>query len=344
MTVASTVFITSPLEPEHVERIRAVDPRIEVIFEPELLPETRYIADHKGKPITRTGEALARWQAGIARADILWDLPAAEDLARAERLRWVQTTSTGVGQAVARLGLREKGVIVTTARGVHARPLAEFVFMALLAHFRGLRHLEEEQRARRWERVCNEEIAGRTLVLLGAGDLARGCARVAKALDMRVVAVARDAGKPRAQAELFDAVMPVAQLHEALAAADAFVVTVPHTAETEGLVDAAAFAAMRPGIAFVNIGRGQVVDEAALIAALREGRVGYAALDVALVEPLPAESPLWSMPNVLISPHSASTVRGENARITEVFCGNLRCWLDGRPEAMRNRLDPALLY
>ena len=122
------------------------------------------------------------------------------------------------------------------------------------------------------------------------------------------------------------------------------VVTVPHTPETEGMFGAAAFAAMRPGAAFVNIGRGAVVDQPALCAALQSGQVGFAALDVTEPEPLPPEDPLWTLPNVLISPHSASTVSRENARIRSIFEHNLRCWLDGRPEAMRNLLAPGALY
>ena len=118
----------------------------------------------------------------------------------------------------------------------------------------------------------------------------------------------------------------------------------PHTPLTEGLLDAAAFAALRPGAAVINIARGQVVDEDALIAALRLGRVGFAALDVARTEPLPDDSPLWDMPNVLISPHSASTVLAENAAITDIFVHNLRCWLDGQRGAMRNVLDRTLMY
>jgi phosphoglycerate dehydrogenase-like enzyme len=110
------------------------------------------------------------------------------------------------------------------------------------------------------------------------------------------------------------------------------------------MIDAAAIAAMRPGAAFVNIARGQIVDEQALIAALRSGHVGFAALDVAEVEPLPPESPLWDMPNVLISPHSASTPPGENAQIVGIFLHNLRCWMDGRVDAMRNVLDKHQMY
>lgn len=339
-----TVMIATPLEAEHVARIRALDPRIEVLHAPELLPPVRYIADHKGAPLTRDAAGQVRWREMIASADVMWDLPALEDLPFATRLKWIQTTSTGVGPAVAALGLAHRDILVTTARGVHAGPLAEFVFMALLQHWRGLDHLRREQRAHRWVRYCGEEIAGRTLVIVGAGDLARGCARLARALDMRIIAIGRDAGKARAHNDLFDEVRPQSALHATLAEADAVVVTVPHTSATEHLIDASAIAAMRPHVAFVNIARGHVVDEAALATALGLGRIAFAALDVARIEPLPADSPLWDLPNVLISPHSASTVTSENRKITDIFCHNLICWLDGQRDEMRNVLDKSLLY
>ncbi len=340
-----TIFISSLLEEEHVARIRALDTaRVEVLYAPDLLPPTRYKGDHKGAPFTRTPEQQARWQAMARQATISWDIPAAEDLAIMDRLRWIQGTSTGIGQHAKRLGLDRRDILMTTARGVHARPLAEFVFMALLAHWRGLAHLQAEQRAHRWERYCTDEVAGKTMVILGAGDLARGTAKVAKALEMQVIAVARDPAKSRDFAQLFDEVVPTAELHRVLARADAVVLTVPHTPETERMMDAVALAAMRPGAALVNIARGQVVDEAALIEALRSGHVGFAALDVAEVEPLPADSPLWDLPNVLISPHSASTPPIENQRITDIFLHNLRCWLDGDRAAMRNVLDKQLMY
>ena len=345
MSARQTIVIASPLEAVHAEALRALAPdRLEVLHEPALLPPPRYVADHKGAPFTRTAAQEQTWRALLARADILWDFPPAELLDAMPRLRWIQATSTGVGPAAARMRLGERGIAVTTARGVHAGPLAEWVFMALLQHARGLDHLRREQQARRWTRFCGEDLAGRTLLLIGAGDLARGCARIGRAMDMRVVALARNPDRERAHAALFDAVMPVSALHEALGEADAVVVTVPHTPETEGMFDAAAFAAMRPGAAFVNIGRGAVVDQAALCAALQSGQVGFAALDVTEPEPLPPEDPLWSMPNVLISPHSASTVSRENARILAIFRENLLCWLDGRPEAMRNLLAPGALY
>ncbi len=337
-----TLFVTSPLEPEYARRMAGLDLRLTVVHEPDLLPVPRFPGDHTGGPFTRDPAQQARWQARLAEADILWGVPTPADAAHATRLRWIQGTSTGVGPAAARLNRPD--VLVTTARGVHARPLAEFVFMALLAHVRDLAHLQADQAAHRWTRGCVAEIAGKTLVILGAGDLARGCARIARALDMRVVAVTRDPARDRDHAALFDAVIPVTQLHAAMRQADAFVITVPHTPLTDRMVDAAALACLPRGAALVNIGRGLVMDEPALIAALRSGQVGYAALDVTAIEPLPADSPLWDMPNVLISPHSASTVATENGQIVDIFAHNLQCWLDGRVADMRNLLDVARLY
>jgi phosphoglycerate dehydrogenase-like enzyme len=339
------IFITSPLEPENVECIRAVEPAgVEVVYEPDLLPPTRYIGDHVGSALKRTDEQQRRWREALAAADVMWDVPRnVEQLVLARRLRWVQMTSTGVGQLMKNLGLRPE-VLVTTARGVHAAPLGEFVFMVLLAHWRGLGHLQAEQRAHRWTRYCGEGVAGRRLIVIGAGDLARGLAERARAFGMTTVAVARDTAKTRTHDGLFDEIHASRDLRAALASADAVVVTVPHTPETEGMIDRAAFAAMKPGVVFVNIARGQVIDEGALLDGLKSGRIGFAALDVATTEPLPLESPFWNQPNVLISPHSASTVVGENAKIVEIFCWNLRCWLDGRLGEMRNVLDRERMY
>jgi len=341
-----TIFIASPLESEHVDRIRGVDPdRVEVIHLPDILPPTRYVADQYGAPFTRDADQQRRWNESLARAEILWDLPpTTTDIARATRLRWIQTTSSGVGPAVHRLGLADSDVIITTARGVHAGPLAEFVFMGLLLHFRGLRHLEAEQRAHRWNRYCGQEVAGKILLTIGAGDLSRGIAQVGRALGMRVIAVTRDPDQHRPHAGLFDALHAASDLPRLLPRADAVVLTLPHTDRTTNMMDDATFAAFKPGAVFINIGRGQVVDEAALLRHLRSGHIGFAMLDVTAVEPLPADSPLWDLPNVLISPHSASTVTTENAKITRIFCDNLRCYLDGRLRDMRNVFDKARMY
>jgi phosphoglycerate dehydrogenase-like enzyme len=259
-------------------------------------------------------------------------------------MRWVQTTSAGVGQMVARLGLADSDVVVTTARGVHAEALAEFVFLALLMRSKDLARLQRDQRAHRWERHCGGELAGRTIAIVGAGMIGAQVARIAKAFGMRAIGTLANPSPARAAALGLDAVHGQAQLHGVLAEADAVVLCTPHTAATERMIDARAIAAMKPGATLINIARGLVVDEDAMIDALRRRHIGFAALDVATIEPLPADSPLWDMDNVLISPHSASTAPSENRKITDIFIHNLGCWLDGRREAMRNVLDKKRRY
>ena len=168
--------------------------------------------------------------------------------------------------------------------------------------------------------------------------------RLGHAFQMRILATARHYSPERAAELGVDHFYPLEQLHAMLAEADAMVVTLPHTPDTEGMIDAAAFAALKPNAAFVNVGRGQVVDEAALIEGLRSGRISFAGLDVFAVEPLPPSSPLWDMPNVLVSPHSSSVAPALHARVTDLFCYNLRCYLDGRPSDMRNILDKQRMY
>jgi phosphoglycerate dehydrogenase-like enzyme len=341
--IRHTVFICSPLEFENVERIRAAAPdEVEVLYHADLQPPLRYIADHHGAPFARTADQEKLWREGLRRADILFDFPASMDLA--PKVKWVQTTSTGVGQMVHKLGIQDSDILITTARGVHGAPLAEFVMLGLLAHFRGLRHLQAEQKAHRWERYCGDEMSGKNIVLIGAGDLAKATAVRARAFGMTTEAITRNPSKSREHAGVFDAIHRTDGLHPVLGRADAIVVTTPHTSETERLIDRDAFAAMKPGIAFVNIARGQIVDEEELIICLRSGHVAFAALDVAAVEPLPDDSPLWDLPNVLISPHSASTVFRENERIVDIFCHNLRCYVRRDLRAMRNVLDKQLMY
>ena len=345
------VFIATPLEAEHVDRIRALDPdRLEVMFEPDLLPPTRYIADHKGQDgFALTAEQEERWRGHLARTDILWDFPpSASDgtsgIDLALNLKWIQTTSSGVGQTVKRLGIQESDILVTTARGVHAGPLSEFVFLALLSHVKRLPHLQAEQKAHHWERFCGDELAGKTLAIIGVGELGRRVAAVGRCFGMRVVALAQAGSNQTAEQVGIDVLFPHEGLHEMLREADALVLAVPHTPDTEGMIDEAAFAALKPGGVFVNIARGQVVDHEALTRNLQSGRIALAALDPFALEPLDPNSPLWDLPNVLISPHSASTAESENRKITDIFCHNLRCYIEGRLDDMQNVLDKARMY
>ena len=344
------IFITSPVEPEHVERIRSIGGNaVTVIYEPDLLPPTRYVADHKGvEGFVRTDNQEERWRAHLASAHILWDFPAvirdSTDNNLIPNLRWVQTTSSGVGQLVENLGLQDPDILVTTARGIHAQPLAEFTLLTLLMHFKGLQHLEQEQRQHAWARYCGDGLAGKTIAVIGAGGVGRRVLATAGAFGMRTVALNR-AGSSKTAVDLgIDAVFTHDQQYAMLNEADALVLCLPHTPESEGMIDGAALAALKPGGVLVNVARGAVVDEVALAAALQSGQIGFAALDVFAVEPLPSDSPLWDMSNVLISPHSASTVAAENTRITDIFCHNLQCFVDDRFCDMQNMLDKGRMY
>lgn len=343
------VVIGSPLEAEHAAAMAAAFPEaVEVIYRPDLLPAIRFPGDHGGDTgWRRTAEREAEWRSLLRRAEVLWDFPHGEDanpLELAPGLKWVQTTSAGVGTRVERLGLRESELIVTTASGIHARPLAEFVFAALLYHTKQLAHLQSEQRAHRWERYCGVELRGRTMAIVGPGRIGREVARLARCFGMAVWAMARAHDPGRSAALGVDRLFPREELREMLAGADCLVLCAPQTPETEGLLGRDELAALKPGVVLVNIARGAMVDEEALIDALREGRVGFAALDVARTEPLPADSPLWDLPNVLVSPHSASTVETENASLTERFVTNLGHYLRGELDQMGPVLDKARLY
>src|SRR5688572_11671617 len=342
------VMLTSPLEPEHVERIAgAFSDRIEVIFRPDLMPAPRYVADH-GDPSWRRNPAQEReWHGLLGQAEVLLDFPQNEPrplLELAPKLRWVQTTSAGVGPLVHRLGLQDSHLIVTTASGIHAQPLAEFVFAALLFHSKKIGQLQRDQKIKAWNRFSGNELAGQTMAIIGPGRIGREIARIARAFRMRVVALARDADPARAQALGVDQVYGRAELLTMLGEADCLVICAPQTPETVDLLGPAEMAALKPGVVFVNIGRGTIVDDAALERGLRSGQIAFAALDVFREEPLPANSPFWELPNVLINPHSASTVDAENAKITDIFIRNLGHYLAGEHDLMAPLLDKKRMY
>jgi phosphoglycerate dehydrogenase-like enzyme len=217
--------------------------------------------------------------------------------------------------------------------------LAEFVFSVLLTWVKELPRLREDQRAHRWERYCGGELAGSTITIVGPGRIGREVGRIARAFGMHTIGVGARGDSARSTELGFDEYTNRAGLHAALTRSDAVVLATPHTPDTEHLIDAEAIAAMKPGICLVNIARGAVIDEDAMIAALQDGRIGFAGLDVFRTEPLPADSPLWDLPNAIITPHSASTAWRENQRITDIFTSNLRHFLYGRFDQMQPVLD-----
>jgi phosphoglycerate dehydrogenase-like enzyme len=330
------VVIATPLEPELVERIRAVDERLDVAYEAELLPTARWASDHIGDPsFVRTPEQEARFTELVAGAEIVLGYPREEPaqiawlVRTAPELRWVQATYAGAGQQLAAAGLARgdvERIVWTSSVGIHITPLGEWALFGILALTKDLPRLEADKRARRWAHYPVDEVRGTTVLVVGFGEIGREVARLADAFGMNVLSTRRDDG----------------DLDELLPRADSVVLVLPLTEETRGLFDRSRLELMKPGAIFVNIGRGPVVDEDALIDALRSGHLRGAALDVYATEPLPEDSPLWELNNVILSPHTAAQSIHENERIVELFIENLHRYLAG--EELRSRIRTDLFY
>ncbi|UXM90105.1 D-2-hydroxyacid dehydrogenase [Paenarthrobacter sp. JL.01a] len=345
-----TIAIAVPLEAEYVEQIRAVDPSVTVLYEPELLPPERFPADHAGDPaFTRTPEQEERYWAMLDRAQILYGFPneSPAGLARIANsnphLQWIHAMAAGAGGAVKASGLDTETLRkfqVTTSAGVHALPLAEISAFGILNGFKRSAEMAKDQAAKVWPelRTPTKLANGSKVVIAGLGEIGMETARIARALGMRVSGTKRNVSA----IEGIEEVTNNDGLAALVADADAVVNTLPGTPYTEKLFNKDIFSAMKPGTVFVNVGRGTVVDEDALLEALDNGQVGYACLDVFAVEPLPRESPLWNHPKVLVSPHTSALSTAENRLIAERFCSNLRIFLDGGE--LPHLVDPVHFY
>jgi phosphoglycerate dehydrogenase-like enzyme len=342
------VTIATPLDAALVARVAAVPGVTEVLYDAALLPPVRYPSDHGGDPaFRRTPDGERRFDAMLARADAIFGYPAdtaaglAHAVAVGTRLRFVQGTAAGAGAVVRAAALGPEAltrIAFASAAGVHGGMLAEFVFYGLLALRKDAARFERERARRSWDHRALGELAGSTLAILGMGGIGTALAARARAFEMRVIAIGRTA-EPH---PLADETFASGDLPAAFARADAAVVTLPITEKTHGLVDARALAALPRHAIFCNVGRGAVVDQAALTAMLRDGRLFGAVLDVFEPEPLPANDPLWTMENVVFSPHTAALSVRENERIVALFCENLERLAAGRP--LRNAIDTVEFY
>lgn len=292
-------------------------------------------------------------------AEVLYCFTPPVSLAQAPNLKWVQLHLAGVN-ALYDHPLYASDIPLTTASGVHATAVAEYTMTVMLAHSRRVpRVLEWQERGtwppdeRRWELFVPAAVRGATIGIIGYGSIGREVARLAKAFGMRVSVTKRDPGQ-RADTgyflpntgdpagELPDAWYPPERLPDLLAEADYVVNCLPMTPATAGTLGAAQLAAMKPSAYLVNVGRGGTVDESALAAALRDGRIAGAALDVFAEEPPPPSSPLWGLPNVLLSPHVSGFTPDYDERCTELFIQNLRRYQRGEP--LLNLVDRRLGY
>ncbi|PWG62152.1 D-2-hydroxyacid dehydrogenase [Sediminicurvatus halobius] len=251
----------------------------------------------------------------------------------ADSLEWIHATSAGV-DAILTPTVRASNLPVTNARGVFDRPIAEFVLGHIIAFCKDFRGNLELQQRHEWRHRDTERVEGRRVLVVGAGAIGRQIARLCRAVGLEVDGMGRSA---RPGDEDFGAIHAQSELHQRLPGYDFVVVAAPLTPATEGLFDAAAFAAMAPEARFINIGRGPIVRTDDLVAALREGRIAGAALDVFEEEPLPSDHPLWDLPNTHLSAHMAGDVIGWRRSLSEQFIDNFRRWRRGDP--LRNLVD-----
>jgi len=342
------VVVATPLVPELCDLLVEREPRIELVVDQRLLPPMRWPGDHEGDPdFTRTPEQQAAFDALLDSAEALYGIPdtdpakLARTVAANPRLRWVHTMAAGGGGQIkaARLAQADLDRIAwSTSAGPHSGPLAEFAVFGVLAGAKDLPRLLALKADRAWPtRWAMKQVYEMTVVVVGLGSIGRAIATRFTALGARVVGVNRSVKKADV-AELYT----TDRIVEACAGADAIVLALPGTAATEGLVGAETLDAAQRGVIVANVGRGTSLDEEALISRLQSGQVGFAALDVTAVEPLPADSPLWSMENVLISPHTAALNDGEDRAIAELFAENARRLLDDEP--LINAVDTVEFY
>jgi len=312
--------------------VEAIDPRIEVVV--ETYEEGQYQRTLRGSPAgieaarAAAPELTDAQRAMFARvhAVIAIDLPF--DVATiAPDLAWVQ----GVGAGTAQLetaGLAEAAITLTSAAGTNAVGIAEFVVGRVLEERKRFAELRAHQVRHDWQMLTGTELAGATVGLIGFGAINAAVARRLRGFDVSILACRRSA-KPGDSAPDVDELYPTDRMHEMLGRCDTVVAAVPENPATIGLMDAAAFAAMAPGSFFVNVGRGTLVDEPALIDALERGHLRGAALDVASQEPLPPDHPLWDAPNLSLSYHCSTSPGAMAGNLQRLWAENARRWVAG---------------
>src|SRR4051812_7688801 len=262
-------------------------------------------------------------------------------LARAPGLRWVHSATAGV-ERVLTPSSRARRLVITNARGVFSRPIAEYVLMMILAVSRRLPSLLELQAERTWQPLESRELGDVTVGIVGLGSIGSAIAELAGAFGCRVVATRRRADEGDGSIAGVDRVLPPDGLPELLGQSDFVVLAAPLTPDTAGLFGEAAIARLKPGAWVINIARGELVDERALARALRDGRPRGAVLHTSVEDPRPPGSPLYALPNVILTPHTSWSSTRVMDRSVDLFCDNLRRYAAGEP--LRNVVDPSAGY
>jgi len=327
------VAITFRVDDELVDRIRAVSPRIQVADFPQIRLQPG---------VALSEDDIAKARAALRDVDVIFgpNTVPAELVNAAENLKWFQVITAGVDRMVEE-GLVGKRFVITKVTGMTSPAIAEYVIGTILMLAKGLHQSVRDQQEHKWSFRFTAELADKTVGIVGFGSIGRETARRARAFGMRVVGCRRRAAGGERDEDC-DALYAYTDLRRLLEESDFVVLAVPLTEETRHMIGPTELSWMKPTASLVNIARGPVVDQEALIAALRAGTIASAALDVFDPEPLPADSPLWDMPNVIVTPHISGAIEGYGHRAAEVFVRNLRHYVAGEP--LENLVDPVLAY
>ena len=335
--------LATPLDEDLCRFVEEQEPRVELIRDHDLLPPQRYPGDHYGAlDWKRSARGQTKFDEMLRSADAIYGVPdlSPAALARAvhqnDGLRWVQAMASGAAPLIRKAGLGRgalERIVFTTSAGVHAGPLAEFAVFGVLAGAKQLPVLLEHKRRHLWsERRLLGQIADQRVLVVGLGAIGSAVVGALSLLGTTIIGANRT---PR-DVPGVDALFRLDEIEEAARGCSAIVVALPEAAESRHIVDSRVLRALDRGATLVNVGRGSAVDERALIEEAASGQIGFAALDVTEIEPLPAESPLWDLPNVLISPHTAALTPHEDRLIAQLVAENAGRLLDGRP--LRNAI------
>ena len=343
------VLITFALEPELVKEIEDVDPRVRATVLGQAARRL-FRGQRKYPSELEAQTARTEFDDAIAAAEVLFGFwgpsliemyPTVEALKKeAPALRWLQLTSAGLDRAM-RSGLLESDIMVTSASGLHATPIGEYVLTVMLMFCKQAHTFIRAQERKEWVRFMPQELFGKTVGIVGLGHIGTEVARLANAFGCRVLAIRRSITERSVDEEIGE-LMPPSELPSLLAESDFVVLATPLTEETHHLIGRPELAAMKQSAVLINIARGAVVDQDALIDALKNGEIAGAGLDVFEQEPLPPESELWEMENVIMSPHISGGTEIYNQRAVGIFCDNLRRYLADEP--LNNLADPARGY
>lgn len=312
------ILVSTPVE-ENLHRIAAISPRVNVQGIWDLSR-----ADYKGE--SAAGDELDKLLADV---EIVYGLRLPQNLvARAPKLKWIQVMSAGVDRFLDD-DLRRSPVILTNVSGLHATPIGEFVMEQMLMFAKNAAFCFELKQKKQWQHYEPTVLLGKTVGIVGLGNIGKEVARLSKAFGMRVVAIRRSSPRT-SQARNVDLMLPRQELPRLLAESDYVVITLPYTRETHDLFGETELKAMKSSACLINIGRGGIIDEDVLARALSEKWIAGAGLDVFATEPLPPESKLWELPNLLFSPHVSGNMEDYIGQATDLFCKNLRRYLDGK--------------